>query len=185
MSPSSLEQRRHMNKPEPRLALIAAVASNGAIGKDGGIPWHIPEDLRNFRRLTEGHPIVMGAGTFASLPAILPGRPHIVVTSRRDSLPDGVHGAASPGEALDIARKFAGERIWIVGGQSLYSHFMPMADEIRLTRIDAGFDGDTFFPALDSSDFLETETGKGECLLKDGRFVAYRFLRLDRIVASR
>lgn len=173
-----------MKNTEPRLALIAAVSSNGVIGRNGTIPWHIPADLGRFRDLTEGQPIVMGARTFESLPGLLPNRPHIVVTSRFGSLPDGVLRARSPDEAFDLARNLAGRRIWIIGGRALYSHFLPMTDEIQLTRIDADIDGDIFFPDFDIGSFHESETGSGECRQPDGRLLAYRFLGYDRRRAS-
>lgn len=169
-----------MKERNPRIALIAAAASNGVIGRNGTIPWHIPEDLRRFRALTTNQPIVMGARTFTSLPGVLPERPHIVVTSRSGWLPHGICRAESPDQALELAQNLACERIWIVGGQALYSHFMPDADEIWLTRIDADMEGDVFFPRFDPASFDESEAGKGESLQLDGSIIAYRFLKFDR-----
>jgi dihydrofolate reductase len=139
------------------LVLIAAVARNGVIGRDGGLPWRIPEDMAHFRRATAGCPVIMGRKTWDSLPAKfrpLPGRHNIVVTRRRGWHADG----ASVVNDLDAALAAAGnaERAFVIGGAELYVAALARADELVLTEIDADVEGDARFPAFDESQFVET-----------------------------
>lgn len=132
------------------LVIIAAVAeSNRVIGKDLDLPWHIPEDLKRFKRLTMGHPLLMGRRTFESLVSQfggpLPGRRNVVLTSA-GTLPEHPDIETYPSidtalEALDDA-----ERIFIGGGARVYEQFLPMADRLELTLVEGNYDGDTFFP---------------------------------------
>ena len=129
----------------PEIVLIYARAANGAIGNEGALPWRLPADLKRFKALTMGKPMVMGRKTFESLPGLLPGRRHIVL-SRRDSLTgDGLEVAGSVKEALALAGKDndSGE-IAVIGGAAIYDVFMPIAHRIELTQIHADFPGDTF-----------------------------------------
>jgi dihydrofolate reductase len=129
------------------IVLIYARAANGAIGNDGDLPWRLPADLKRFKALTIGKPMIMGRKTFESLPGLLPGRRHIVL-SRRDSFAaDGVEMAGSVNEALALASKGnnTGE-VAIIGGAAIYDVFMPLAHRIELTQIHAEYAGDTFMP---------------------------------------
>lgn len=131
----------------PEIVLIYARAANGAIGNDGDLPWRLPADLKRFKALTIGKPMIMGRKTFESLPGLLPGRRHIVL-SRRDSFDaEGVEMAGSVNEALALATKGndTGE-VAIIGGAAIYDVFMPMAHRIELTQIHADYPGDTFMP---------------------------------------
>lgn len=142
-----------------RIALIAAVADNGVIGVDGGLPWRIPADLKHFKTLTMGKPIVMGRRTFESIGRPLPGRANIVVSGSREAMPDGVEVAATIEEALSIARRRAresgAEEIMIIGGEALYRAFLPWADRLYLTEVHEEAKGDACFPRLDAGEWTE------------------------------
>ncbi len=129
--------------------LIYARAENGTIGRDGKLPWHIPADLKRFKQLTLGKPMIMGRKTFESLPGLLPGRRHIVLTRRDDFGGDGVEIARSVSEARALAEKDneSGE-IAVIGGAAVYDVFRPMAERIELTAVHAEFAGDTFMKPL-------------------------------------
>lgn len=139
-----------------KLALIAAVARNGIIGRDGALPWHLPEDQRHFRRLTTGHPVIMGRTTWESLPERfrpLPGRRNIVVTRNPAWRADGAEAAHSVDAALALAS--GADKAYVIGGGELYRAALPFADELVLTEIDRDFDGDARFPDWDRSRYRE------------------------------
>ena len=142
-----------------KLGLIAAVARNGAIGKDNALLWHLPEDLKFFKRTTLGHPVIMGRKTFESIGRALPGRRNIVITRNTAWRHDGVDVAASLDAALallaDSTEPLADEP-FVIGGVEIYAQALPHANVIVLTEVDADFDGDTFFPPWDSAAFVET-----------------------------
>ncbi|WP_379923090.1 dihydrofolate reductase [Erythrobacter sp. R86502] len=127
------------------IVLIYARAANGAIGNDGDLPWRLPADLKRFKALTMHKPMIMGRKTFQSLPGLLPGRRHIVLSRRDGFAPDGVDVAGSVQEALALAAQGndSGE-IAIIGGAAIYDVFMPLAHRIELTQIHADYEGDTF-----------------------------------------
>lgn len=139
-----------------RLALIAAVARNGAIGRDNRLLWTDPADQRHFRQTTRGCPVVMGRLTWESLPARfrpLPERRNIVVTRQAAYAAPGAETAASLDEAL--ARVASAPRVFVIGGGQLYAQALPRADDLVLTEIDAELDGDAFFPPWDRHAFAE------------------------------
>ena len=145
-----------MNCPAslPVLSLIAAVARNGAIGKNNGLLWREPEDQKHFRRVTMGCPVIMGRKTWDSLPARfrpLPGRRNVVITRDRAWHADGADAAASLDDALTL---LAGvPKAFVIGGAEIYALALPRANELVLTEIDADLDGDIFFPPWDRSRF--------------------------------
>jgi dihydrofolate reductase len=145
------------NEPgRPRITLIAAVARNGVIGRDNALLWHLPEDMRHFRAVTSGHPVIMGRKTWESLPPRfrpLPGRRNIVVTRQPAWQADGAKMVASPEAALALLS--ASDHAFVIGGAELYAAMLPWADELLLTEIDRDFDGDVFFPAWDGGRFVE------------------------------
>jgi dihydrofolate reductase len=128
------------------IVLIYARAANGVIGRDDDLPWRLPADLRHFKALTLGKPMIMGRKTFDSLPGLLPGRRHIVLT-RGKELGEGAERAGSVEEALALAAKGndSGE-IAVIGGAAIYALFMPLAHRIELTQIHADYAGDTTMP---------------------------------------
>ena len=130
------------------LALIAAIARNGVIGRGDGLPWRLPEDMAHFKSITLGCPVVMGRKTWDSLPPRrqpLPGRHNIVVTRQAGWQAAGATRAQDIHAALAAAG--AVPRVWVIGGAELYASALPLADELVLTEIDADFDGDAHFPA--------------------------------------
>ncbi|MDY0331148.1 MAG: dihydrofolate reductase [Thiomonas sp.] len=136
------------------LVLIAAVARNGVIGKEGGMPWHLPADLQHFKRLTLGHPMLMGRRTWESLGRPLPGRRHIVISRQPGWQAPGAEQADSLQAAL---QRVAGDALaFVIGGAQLYAQALPLADRLELTEIDQDFEGDTRFPDWDRSRFTET-----------------------------
>ncbi|MES2993983.1 MAG: dihydrofolate reductase [Pseudomonadota bacterium] len=141
----------------PALSLIAAVPRNGALGKDNALIWREPEDLKNFRRVTMGSPVIMGRKTWDSLPARfrpLPGRRNLVVTRNSAWQVEGAEAVGSIDAALAL---LAGSpRAFVIGGAQLYALALPLADELVLTEIDAELDGDVFFPPWDRAQFART-----------------------------
>jgi dihydrofolate reductase len=130
---------------KPEIFLIAAVSANGVIGSGGTMPWHIPADFRRLKSLTMGMPLVMGRKTFESLPGVLPGRRHIVITRDPHWSADGAEVAHSLEEALARANA---PHIVIFGGADVYAAALPLASRIELTQIAAEYPGDTFMPPL-------------------------------------
>ncbi len=132
-----------------KIGLIWAQARGGVIGKGGVMPWHLPEDLAHFKRVTLSHPVIMGRKTWDSIPPRfrpLPGRRNIVVTRQADFDRNGALSASSLREALQICENT--EQIWIIGGAQIYAQALPLADELVVTEIDADFAGDAFAPAI-------------------------------------
>lgn len=138
----------------PTITLIVAAADNGAIGRDNGLPWHLPEDLKRFKRLTMGKPIVMGRKTYESIGKPLPGRQNIVVTRDRGYRADGITVVHDVDGALRAAGEAAeAAEIMIIGGAELFRLFLPRATRVHLTRVHADVDGDVHWPALDERDW--------------------------------
>jgi dihydrofolate reductase len=136
-----------------RVTLLAAVGRNGVIGRDGDLPWHLPEDLRHFKVTTMGHPIVMGRRTFESIGRVLPGRRTLVVTRSATWQHPDVETAHSFEEALALAGP--ADEVFVVGGGEVYAAALPFAHRLLLTEVDAEPDGDTFFPEWDRGRWRE------------------------------
>jgi dihydrofolate reductase len=172
----------------PRITLIAAVAANRAIGRDGGLPWHLPRDLRRFQRLTRGHAMVMGRRTWETLDGPLPNR-HIVVVSRRPDWRPAppnpcveaaatVEEALARGAAIETAAAHPEPEVFVAGGADIYRAALPYADRLQLTRIEQEVAADTFFPELDLTGWRLTEEERYE---PEGEVpFAYRFEVWDR-----
>ena len=129
--------------------LIYARAANGAIGLDGDLPWRLPADLKHFKALTLGLPMIMGRKTFESLPGLLPGRRHIVLTRDAGWAAAGAETAASLDDALTLAAQNNDNgTIAIIGGAAVFEAFLPLAHRVALTQIHADYEGDTFMPPL-------------------------------------
>jgi dihydrofolate reductase len=132
------------------VSIIAAVSDNGVIGRDGGLPWRLPADLKRFKRLTSGHHMIMGRRTWESIGRRpLPGRPTIVVSRDPGFAAEGAQVARSIGQALELAGAVA--EVFIAGGEAIYREALEVADRLYLTRVHAVVEGDTFFPELDES----------------------------------
>jgi dihydrofolate reductase len=142
------------------LALVVAVAENGVIGRDNALVWHQRTDLKRFRALTLGKPLIMGRKTFASIGKPLPGRETVVVTRDVGFASPGIHVAHGLPEALRLADEIAGrmdaDEISVVGGAEVYRLALPLADRLHLTLVHAAPEGDVSFPAYDPADFIET-----------------------------
>lgn len=153
--------------PIPPMTLIAAVARNGVIGADGGMPWHLPEDLRRFKRLTTGAPMIMGRRTFDSIGRPLPGRRTVVITRDPHWGVDGVEIAHSVADALALVA--GAERVSVVGGGEIYRQTIEDAVALEITEIDLDVAGDTTFPTIDGQRWARVSDEAG-----DGcRFVRY------------
>ena len=139
----------------PRLTLIAAVARNGVIGNDNALPWRLPEDLKHFKELTLGHPIIMGRKTWSSLGRPLPGRRNIVISRDPDFKASGGIVVASLAAALAACADAA--EAFVIGGAEIYALALPVAHRLQLTEIDRDFPGDTHFPGFDPAAWRETE----------------------------
>ncbi len=157
-------------------SLVVAMARNRVIGRDNALPWRLPEELAHFKRVTMGHPIVMGRRTWESIGRPLPGRQNIVVTR--------TPGYAAPGctvvASLEEAWRAAGDaaEVCIIGGTTLFEETLPIADRIHLTEVEAEVEGDTWFPEFDRSQWSEREVARHPA---DGRHAyPFRILQLDR-----
>ncbi len=132
------------------LTCIAAIGKNRELGKDNQLIWHLPQDLKFFRTMTKGHSIVMGRKTFESLPGLLPGRHHIVITRTNPMLPEEVEVFSSIDSFLEKYQNHD-EEIFVIGGAAVYGELLPFSDRLLLTEIDADYDADVFFPVFDKS----------------------------------
>jgi dihydrofolate reductase len=140
----------------PRLELIAAVAKNGVIGRGGQLPWHLPDDLKRFKQLTLGHPILMGRRTFESIGRPLPGRRNIVISQSLKTAPAGAELANSLEAALQLIGSHEGPS-FIIGGAVLYRAALPYVQTLHLTEVDAEVAGDAYLPAFDKSQWQLVE----------------------------
>ena len=161
-----------MSGIEPVIAIIVAVSANGVIGRDGDMPWRLSTDLKRFKALTIGHPVIMGRKTFASIGKPLPGRLNIVVTRNHDWHADGVMAVRSLGAALELATAHLEsfepdpedpearppDTIFVIGGGEIYAQALALADTLHVTHVDAKIDGDTLFPAIDTEVWDETSS---------------------------
>ncbi|HKJ60507.1 MAG TPA: dihydrofolate reductase [Hyphomicrobiales bacterium] len=148
----------------PIIALVVAMAENNVIGRNGRLPWRIPSELQHFKRITMGKPVIMGRKTFISLKKPLEGRDNIVLTRDPAFGVNGALHAATLEEAIHLATKSAkahgADEIMVIGGAQIYEISLGLAQRIYLTRIHAAVEGDTYFPALDTSEWRETEAAR-------------------------
>lgn len=158
----------------PEIILILARADNGVIGKDGTMPWHLPADLRHFKSLTQGKPMIMGRKTFDSLPGLLLGRRHIVLTRDKTWEAEGAEVAGSVEEALKIAN---GPHIAVIGGAEIYRLFLPKADRIVLTEVHIDVEGDTVMEKFDPEIWQEHDREDNDSI--DGK-PAFSFVTMKR-----
>lgn len=160
---------------KPPITLIVARARNGVIGRSGTLPWHIPADLKRFKALTMGSVMVMGRKTFESLPGLLPGRRHVVITRDHDWSAPGAEVAHSLEESLELA---GSGRISVIGGAEIFALFLPRADRVELTEILEDSEGDTFMPdPRGTGSWRETLVAKNP---PEGARPAFQFVSLAR-----
>ena len=166
-----------------RIALVVAMAENRVIGADGDLPWRLSSDLKYFKQVTMGKPIVMGRKTFESIGRPLPGRDNIVITRNAEFAVDGVRVAGDVAAALGLAHTLAKEKgadeICIIGGGEIYRQTLPMADRVYLTEVHMTADGDTVFPELDPAVWREMSREAHEAGEKDS--ADYELVVLDRV----
>lgn len=161
-----------------QLALIAAVARNGVIGRDGGLPWRIPADLQFFKSTTMGKPLIMGRRTFESIGKALPGRTNIVVTRSAGFTADDVEVAADFDQALVIAGRHGGDEIMVIGGGEIYATALPRVGRLYLTEVHIDAAGNVFFPELDRTQWREVSRDDRAA---EGDIPAFSFVVLDRV----
>lgn len=137
------------------ISLIAAMGKNRVIGKDNSLPWKLPEDMKRFRELTAGKPVVMGRKTFESIGKPLPNRKNIILTRDKNYKADGCIVVHSVDDALNATKE--SNEVMIIGGANIYGQFLPIANKMYLTLIDADFEGDAYFPEYDKSEWGEVK----------------------------
>jgi len=166
-----------------RISIIAAVATNGVIGRQGQLPWHLSTDLKRFKQLTMGHTMIMGRRTWESIGRPLPGRRTVVVTRQSDyDVPDGVRTAPSFDDALDIAEAAGENDVFVVGGAEIYQEAFPQADRLFFTEVAADVEGDTYFPVnFDTFEWDSWVTTETEAHAADSQNdYAFVFVTLER-----
>lgn len=139
------------------ISAIAALSENRVIGLNNELPWHIPADLKYFKDMTTGKPIIMGRKTFESLGKPLPGRANFIITRQKLSIP-GASVCASVKDAIAAAGKTGAKEIMIIGGQQIYEQALPLCHKLYLTRIHARMEGDAYFPQINQTDWREIST---------------------------
>lgn len=162
-----------------RVNLILARAANGVIGKDGVMPWHLPEDMAHLKATTMGAPVIMGRKTWVSIPLKfrpLPGRTNIVVTRQENLQEEGLHRASSLQDALSISAQMNVPEVWVIGGAQIYAEAEPLAQRAIVTEIAQHFDGDTFAPIFDAE--VWRETARESHVAANG--LPYSFVTLER-----
>lgn len=163
-----------------RVSMVVAASTNSVIGRGGELPWHISEDLKHFKSVTMGHPIIMGRLTWESIGRPLPGRQNIVISTRADFQAEGCTVVSSPAEALRAAGD--ADEVMVIGGGQIYELFMPVAERIYMTRVDAEIDGDTFFPVLDPDEWRVVASESYSA--GEGREYGFSFQTLERVGAG-
>lgn len=163
-------------KQQPTLSLIAAMDENRVIGSDNRLPWRLPADLQHFKRLTMGKPMVMGRKTWESLPGLLPGRTHIVITANPTYQAAGCLLVHSIEQALAAAGEV--DEIMVVGGANLYRQLLPRADRLYLTLVHTRVSGDAWFPDYQADEWRET--AREDHAADERNPFAYSFLTLQR-----
>ena len=162
--------------PKSLVTLIAAASENNVIGKDNKLIWHLSDDLKHFKNLTKDHHVIMGRKTFESMPKALPNRTNIVITRNKDYVGENITVVQSLEEALNIAKDDS--QPFIIGGGEIYNLAIEIADRIELTRVHAEFNGDAFFPTIDSNKWTEV---KRDARKKDEKHsYDFTFIRYDK-----
>ncbi len=160
-----------------KISIVVAMAVNRVIGHENRLPWHLPADLKYFKQITMGKPILMGRKTFESIGRPLPGRTNIVITRNESYTAEGCVVVHSIEAALKAAAD--SEEVMVIGGAEFYRQVWPYAGTLYITRVTGEFEGDTFFPELDDAEWHEVERSEFEVDEKNPH--AYSFVRLDRV----
>lgn len=139
------------------VTLVVAIGKNGEMGKDNKMPWHMPKDLKHFKEITSGYPVIMGRKTYESIGKALPNRTNIVVSRRENWFEEGILIVGSLKEALKFAQKI-NDSVMVIGGADIFKQTMDIADTLEVTLVDSEFDADTFFPTINTKEWkLTTE----------------------------
>ncbi|MFC3712064.1 dihydrofolate reductase [Sphingoaurantiacus capsulatus] len=165
----------------PVISFVVARADNGVIGRDNALPWHLPADLKHFKRLTVGKPVVMGRKTFDSIGKPLPGRHNIVLTRDAEWRAEGVTVVSNLAEAVAAAGldpKSRAEEVMIIGGAAVYAEALPLATRVYLTEVHEAPEGDTLLPAFDAARWREV--AREDHPAEDGK-PAHSFVTLERV----
>ena len=160
-----------------KISIIVAVAANNVIGRDGELPWRLPEDLKRFKQLTIGKPVIMGRLTYESIGRPLPDRRNIVLSACKGLNIDGCEVVDTPDAAIRLAG--GAEEVMVIGGSGVYAQMLPMADRIYMTRIDAMVDGDTFFPELNDKEWQVVD--RVDFPADESRQFGFSFVTLDHV----
>lgn len=162
---------------KPIISIIVAVAENGVIGQGGDMPWRLSSDLKRFRALTLGKPIIMGRKTFESIGKPLDGRENIVVTRQKDFAPKGTHVTSNLDDALTLGMDFATtnnvDEVMVIGGGEIYAQALSQVRRIHLTEVHGQVEGDTYFPKLPSAEWREVRREAIPCGPKDSAETSY------------
>lgn len=172
-----MSQNQQNRASEPLIAMIAAVADNGVIGANNALPWHLPEDLKHFKRMTTGKCILMGRKTYESIGKALPGRTNIVLTRDPDWHAQDVKTVSSLEAAIALCHDQ--QELVIIGGAKVYQQCLEMAGTLYLTQIHKAFEGDTWFPALRAGDWQEVSRDFHP--RTESRAFGYSFVQLNRV----
>jgi dihydrofolate reductase len=160
-----------------KISLVVAMSNNQAIGLDGQMPWHLSADLKRFKKITMGYPILMGRKTFESIGRPLPGRTNVVVSRNPTYKPEGCVVVDNVEAAIAHACQLADE-VFVIGGSTLYAATLPIADTLYITQINQTFDGDTFFPDFDRTQWTEVE--REDVAVDPNVSFTYSFLKLQK-----
>ncbi len=162
-----------------RLSILVATAKNRVIGKNNALPWHLPADLKHFKALTMGHPIIMGRKTYESIGRLLSGRTNVIVTRQKAYQVAGAITANSIDDALKVCQAGVegNDEVFLIGGAELYRQTLELCDRMYITEIQRDFDGDTYFPAFDMEEWKEITREKN---FSEDRRLDYHFVVLDQ-----
>lgn len=164
----------------PKISIICAMAKNYVIGKDNKLPWHLPADLRHFKELTLGKPVIMGRKTYQSIGKPLPDRRNIIISRNTDLIIAGCEVVHSLAEAIQIAKDE--KELMVIGGADIFAQTLPLAQCMYLTIIQQDFDGDAYFPKWNAAEWQILE--RSDHLPNEKNLFAYSFLTLERIIAN-
>jgi dihydrofolate reductase len=162
------------------VTLIVAASTNDVIGRNGALPWHLPEDLRLFRELSLGKAVIMGRRTHEAIGRPLPGRRNIVISRQPDLQLDGCEVVGSPEAALALVE--GDDEVMVIGGELVYRQFLPRANRLHLTRVHVTVEGDTFLPSLDTAEWRVAE--EQDYPANDTRPLGFTFITFERIAAT-
>lgn len=161
------------------LSIVVALSENNAIGKDNKLLWHLPADLKYFKKITSGHTVIMGRKTYESIGRPLPNRRNIIITNQKDFKPNGCETAHSLQEAVECCKKE--DEVFIIGGGNIYEQALPLCDYLYITKVFTHIkDADTFFPEIDTTQWHEVSRETHEP--DDKNIFSYAFIILKRIM---